>query len=155
MFDDIFVNRFWSKVEPQDSGCWVWIGSKNGSGYGAIGYKRKRLLAHRVSLILSGGKFAEDEVCDHICRNRSCVNPSHLRAVSKRINSIENSIGPTAKNHAKTHCKRGHELSGENLRLKGGGRECVACQKQHASSHLPKRDAIRKEMKAKGIRRTQ
>ena len=46
---------------------------------------------------------------DHLCRNRECVRPSHLEAVSHLVNVRRNSQS------TKTTCKHGHALSGQNL----------------------------------------
>lgn len=36
----------------------------------------------------------------------------------------------SAKRKARTHCKRGHELSGENVYIKRGSRHCKQCRKE-------------------------
>jgi hypothetical protein len=42
-------------------------------------------------------------------------------------------------NTSKTHCKRGHELSGSNLYTKkDGGRQCRECQRVNANAHYLK-----------------
>ena len=64
---------------------------------------------------------------DHLCRNRLCVNPQHIRIV-KRENF--RGISPSVIHAKKTHCPRGHELSGNNLvkyKLKIGQRNCRTC----------------------------
>jgi len=67
-------------------------------------------------------------VVDHTCRNRGCVNPAHLRQVSNRTNLVENSEAIAAVNVVKSHCKRGHPLTGEHLTInKNGTRRCRTC----------------------------
>lgn len=132
MIDPKAQARFWSKVDrrgPDD--CWEWQGPLY-SGYGKASWNKRSAGAHRLSAILHGLPVRPGMMVDHICRNRACVNPGHLRVVTPRINSIENSIGPTAKNYVKTHCDRGHELSDDNLiqvtLIKKGWRSCKTCK---------------------------
>lgn len=43
--------------------------------------------------------------------------------------NIRRGISPSALNASKTHCKNGHEFSGDNLRVTPGGtRKCRRCQ---------------------------
>jgi len=129
------ANRFWNYVDKRDkSSCWVWKGLKNKrQGYPEcfilkLTTRYKTIKAHRISWRLSGGKIPYRHVIDHICRNRACVNPNHLRAVTIGTNVLENSEGFAAKNKAKTHCLRGHPLSGDNLKVsRHGYRNCYTC----------------------------
>jgi hypothetical protein len=123
--------RFWTKVNKLELGCWIWTGTKNEKGYGTLAVydgRNKSVRAHRISYELFHGRIPNGMVIDHICRNRLCVNPHHLRAVDHRTNSIENSSSVTAINFAKTHCNRGHELSGYNLIEEPGRRRCRECK---------------------------
>lgn len=75
---------------------------------------------------------------DHICMNKRCVNPLHLREVTPRISSLENTNGEAAKNSKKTHCINGHRYNDENiLYRKGNGaylirrcRKCISKQRK-------------------------
>lgn len=69
--------------------CWTWKGSLTTDGYGLIsasGENRGRL-AHRVMYEHMVGPVRADQHVDHMCRNTRCVNPSHLQAVSNKLNS--------------------------------------------------------------------
>lgn len=120
--DEEITLRFWAKVEKTDS-CWNWCGGTRGE-YGSFTLNGKSQSAHRVALFLSGVEIPPKMVCDHRCRNKLCVNPSHLRVVTHRINSIENSLGPTAINAQKTHCPKGHPYDAIDAK---GGRFCRIC----------------------------
>lgn len=85
--------RFWAKVD-KTSECWIWTGSIGGHGYGTfyVGPK-KYTQAHRFSYVEEYGDMPSSVHVDHICRNRRCVNPSHLRAATHKQN-VENHGGP-------------------------------------------------------------
>ena len=131
-----FEQRFWSKVDKTES-CWVWKGALH-DGYGTItiGYAQK--MAHRASLEIAGVEVPADQFVDHVCRNRACVRPEHLRVVSPIVNAIENSHSPWALNRSKTQCKRGHPFDASNTyhvlekgKLK---RRCKECRRSAVRS---------------------
>jgi hypothetical protein len=75
--------RFWGKVNkngpvpehrPELGPCWVWTGATS-KGYGIASRSTR---AHRMALSLSGIPLEVGKVCDHLCRNRCCVNPEHI-----------------------------------------------------------------------------
>jgi len=126
--------RFWSKVEKTDY-CWNWRGHKNAYGYGDFKINEKHLQAHRFSYELIKGKIPEGLQLDHLCRNRSCVNPDHLEAVTSKVNLLRGK-GLTSQNARKTHCIHGHEFTPENtyFQKRSNGvvsRLCKACLRQH------------------------
>ena len=127
------MKRFWDKVKKTES-CWLWTAAVNVHGYGRFLFDGKSRFAHRVVLILNGIEIPKGMVVDHKCRVRNCVNPEHLRVVTKSTNSTENSISPPAKNKHKTHCLLGHEFNNENTIIyknKTGkiiGRLCLECK---------------------------
>jgi hypothetical protein len=88
-------DRFWAKVQRADdpSKCWAWTGSHTSAGYanlnlgsGNYGY------AHRVSYELHHGAIPDGFEIDHICRNRGCMNPEHLRPATRKQNNENLSV---------------------------------------------------------------
>lgn len=66
------------------AGCWLWQRSLVPGGYGRIEKADgTRLRAHRVYYEKHVGPIPEGHEVHHACRNRSCVNPAHLEALSK------------------------------------------------------------------------
>lgn len=136
--------RFAQKwVENKDTGCWDWTANKNHKGYGLIGPggPAQNQVAHRVSYELHVGPIPKGMVLDHLCRNRGCVNPAHLEIVTPYENSMRG-FGVAALNARKTHCPRGHPLSGENLfKQHGGGRGCRQCRRDFMRDYMRARRA--------------
>lgn len=145
----IDINRLMSCVVKDElSGCW----NRTKSVHRITGYSNYRILienpnsprrdvirtgAHRASYCYYNGDIdnSGDTVIDHICRNKRCINPDHLRQVSDRQNALENSIGVAALNAIKTHCKEGHELAGDNLKmLSHNGKQRRCCAICHSNS---------------------
>lgn len=130
------IERFFKFVGQKSyDECWNWTGVINPAGYGmlSIGVRADNdEPAHRVSWVLFNGKLIPDGlVIDHLCRNRKCCNPTHLRVCTFREN-VMCGISPSALNAKKTHCKRGHSLEDALLqKLKNGsiGRSCRTCMR--------------------------
>lgn len=89
------VDRFWSKVEKTDY-CWLWTTSKV-DGYGVFFLNGKLLGAHVVSHVWHIGFVPKGLVVDHMCHVRHCVNPGHLRLITRKQNG-ENRTGLNANN---------------------------------------------------------
>lgn len=117
-------------------GCWFWTGGYSSTGYGAIGVDGKGRSPHRVLYELMVGPVPEGLDLDHLCRNRKCVNYSHLEPVTRRVNLLRGETTLAAKNAAKTHCLRGHEFTECNTYIgnrKGNKiRECRECKRLRA-----------------------
>lgn len=78
--------RFWSKVDKSGD-CWNWTAYIMPFGYGQFGRGPGTVLAHRFAYEITKGEIPADKEVDHVCFNRSCVRPDHLRLVTRKQNS--------------------------------------------------------------------
>lgn len=76
--------RFWAKVD-KSADCWMWTGATV-AGYGIFRLNSRNYVAHRVSFMWLRGPIPATSEVDHMCFNRSCVNPSHLRLLDHQSN---------------------------------------------------------------------
>lgn len=73
--------RFWARVDKRGPDeCWEWM-TKKRKGYGIFYDDGKHIRAHRVAWELTQGESNEGKSVLQRCRNRACVNPSHLYLV--------------------------------------------------------------------------
>lgn len=134
-----FEDRFWTNVDVgHPLGCWLWTGTIASTGYGITTRDYAQLMAHRAAYELLMGPIPAGLHLDHLCRNTACVNPDHLEPVRCRTNLLRGH-GLSAKNARKTHCKRGHPLSGANLYIHKHGRACRTCSALRQSVYRARR----------------
>ncbi len=116
--------RYWPHVErsgpvplarPDLGPCWVWRGAHNRKGYAVYSGS----LAHRAAYRLANGDVPDGCEIDHLCRNRGCVNPGHLEAVTHRVN-IDRAKRPG--------CRNGHVYEPDSYYVRpNGSKTCKAC----------------------------
>lgn len=140
---------FWDRVSPCPmTGCWLWIGASQSTGYGCSYFQKKAVKAHRHSYSVLVGDIPPGLHIDHLCRVTCCVNPAHLEAVTPRVNQLRGT-GFSAQNAQKTECKRGHEFNAANAMLRTHNgfsgpieqRECRECKRERARAKLTVRGA--------------
>lgn len=128
------------------TGCWMWMGAISHDGYGRFHLRGKFMPAYRASYEIHRGPVPQELRCDHLCRNRWCVNPWHIDIVTVRENTLRG-VGPASVNAKKTHCPAGHPLSGDNLHIvvdpRGIFRKCRICHLASKRRWHRKRKAMR------------
>lgn len=98
--------RFWAHVHPDgrdhdlpEDACWIWQGSTFQNGHPAAGTKRRIYPARFIAYALEVEDFKEGHHILAMCRNEMCVNPAHMRLVTRRP---ENDASPEMKLAAHT-----------------------------------------------------
>jgi len=117
-----------SRVKRADHGfssqCWDWQKAVNAYGY-AHGWppvQRKPMRMCRVAYEAFIGPIPDGLEIDHLCRNRRCVNPDHLEAVTR----AENQRRVQWKRSGT--CLHGHAWVEENIKIyPNGQRTCRLC----------------------------
>lgn len=128
-------HNWWSRVDVcEPAACWLWLLSCGSHGYGQTWDGTTVLLAHRVAWTLANGEIPGDLTIDHICRNRRCCNPSHLRLMTNVENASANGMS------TRTHCPRDHPYNDENTYIDpGGGRRCRQCHRENRTDSVARR----------------
>jgi hypothetical protein len=108
------------------AGCWYWNAYIDPDGYSSISIENKSRRASRVSYELFRGPIPKGMHIDHLCRNRECVNPDHLEAVTPKENLHR---GLKGRMHVPvTQCKRGHPYAEHAIvNPKTGKKVCKIC----------------------------
>jgi hypothetical protein len=133
---DSMRTRFAAKhVRGGADDCWPWTAGLTGAGYGAFYADSRQVGAHVFAYTDTHGPVPHGMTVDHTCRNRACVNPAHLRTLTRGANVLASPFSNAGRNQRKTHCDRGHAFHGANLVLVPNGRnpdlppwrKCRAC----------------------------
>jgi hypothetical protein len=123
------IDRLMRRVaEDMTTGCWIWTGSCNASGYGRIAGPQGNQFTHRVAYEYFVAEIPEGLHIDHLCRVTSCCNPWHLDPVTPAENLRR--AGNYEAKVALEECPRGHSYTPENTRIhKRGYRACLTCER--------------------------
>jgi hypothetical protein len=88
-------------IPEPNSGCWLWLLSTGSHGYGqgTSPETGQSTTAHRLSYQAFKGPIPDGLFIDHLCRNKLCVNPDHLEAVSNSENSKRRAVAHGLRRH--------------------------------------------------------
>lgn len=138
--DERLPERFWSKCIPEpNSGCWLWFAGTIKDGYGSFKRGFGSILAHRIAYEALVGEIDAGMEIDHLCRQRCCVNPSHLEQVTPRENKRRG-----GRELLYLKCSNGHDRTPENTFRRGRCNLCRQCADERymrIHGRLPRRRA--------------
>lgn len=110
------------EIHPK-TGCWVWLGGVNDRGYGLVKIGGKHRKAHVVMWEMRNGPITPGCELHHDCENKRCVNPDHLKMLTKAQHRAIHSHSSQ-----KDVCGRGHPMTPENVYIRANGaRVCRKC----------------------------
>lgn len=131
------------------NGCHISTYSTASHGYAQIGWScpegRWLVTAHRAAWVhATGEQIPKGMTIDHLCRERRCVNPDHLRMLS----NFENARRTRGRDWPLGQCANGH--SNESLVLVGEKLACGICigSRRTTQSAPTKEPARRRRPKA-------
>jgi hypothetical protein len=130
--------------------CWEWTASLH-NGYGRISLPggRSTVDAHVASWLIHHGSYHRSLSVLHHCDNKRCIRIEHLYLGTTSDNArdaIDRGLFNADWRGDLTHCKQGHPLSGDNLRIEsqrdgtvGSMRVCKACQRERSRQYREKK----------------
>lgn len=126
-----------TNMDIREDGCWISRYSVASHGYAQVGWavpkderrgrsRNNMVLAHRAAWTHVNGQVPLGMTLDHVCKERRCVNPDHLRLLP----NYENARRVDGEDWPLGFCKRGHPNSelAEYPRRGGTVRECRICR---------------------------
>lgn len=101
--------RAYERHDVDDRGCWISRYSVSANGYSQLGWHdetgRKRMTgAHRAAWEFINGPIPGELTVDHMCKTIRCVNPDHLRLLSR----FENARRRLGRDWPLGFCAKGH-----------------------------------------------
>lgn len=149
---DRVAHRAATKYVEDDHGCWISTYSKASHGYAQIGWQEKDyrqvVTAHRAAWVYHNGRqIPEGHTVDHLCKERPCVNPEHLRC----LDNFQNARRTFGRDWKLGECANGHP--DRELYWDGSRYRCKPCTvergRKWAKNNPEKKAAAQRKYRAK------
>lgn len=131
---DKAINKLLSLRFINEKGCWLWLGSMNGNGYGQVMIDYISYGVHRLSLhLFKNFDLSSPLNALHTCDRSDCFNPDHLYE-GNQSNNLKDAYNRKRRSGnnlgGKSHCRKGYEFTVENtyIRPDTGTRACRICR---------------------------
>jgi hypothetical protein len=98
---------------PELGQCWLWTGADNGKGYGVFWDRERLVSVHRFAYEQEYGPIEDRKELDHLCRNHSCMRPTHVEPVT-HLTNLHRGVSPTMLAYKAGTCVKGHPKNEEN-----------------------------------------
>lgn len=140
------MDRLMARVSYSNGDCWEYAKTTRADddGYrqvsiGNVGGRSVMRYAHRVVYEHLVGPIPDGLQLDHLCRNRTCVNPEHLEPVTAAENRRRAAALITA-------CPQDHPYDDINTGIASTGqRYCIECNRTRARERYRQNRAAQKE----------
>ena len=136
------AKRAATRYVEDENGCFISTYSTASHGYAQIGWvnpgdrRSSMTLCHRAAWVYyHGTQIPDGMTIDHMCHNRRCVNPDHLRLLS----NYENARRTAGRDWPIGQCINGHP--NKYLRLFSGNWRCSICVEEERKRAERRRDA--------------
>lgn len=130
MSDAQYIERYKSRCQVDQNGCWLFHGFIHPTGYALTSYRGKQTRAHRAMYMAAKGPIPDGMHVCHTCDVRHCINPDHLWIGTRSDNMRDMHAKYRGPQQTKTHCPRGHPYDEENTYLTPEGfRNCKMCSR--------------------------
>jgi|KBSMisStaDraftv2_1062788.scaffolds.fasta_scaffold1167428_2 hypothetical protein len=95
--------------------CWIWpLAPHRLDGRATV---KSRYIYRLVYEAAHNVVLDPDEILHHKCETPACINPAHMRLVTRSEHAIEHGKGGDWGQGDKTHCRNGHPYDDENTEL--------------------------------------
>ena len=126
-----------------ETSCWEWLGYVGKDGYGKFRYDGEKRGAHRFSYLLFVGEIPSELEVDHLCKNRKCVNPAHLEAVTHAEN-LRRADFYRDKLVLGGTCERGHRITESNLVQRADKTQrCRDCTREYQRNWIAEKRSLK------------
>lgn len=127
----MIIDRFWRYCEQTNKWlCWEWLGALDRDGYPRITIDGMSVNAAKYAYEQIVAPIPKGLHTDHLCRNKKCVNPTHIEPVTP----AENNRRRLLYYNKVTVCKRGHKLISDNIYKNGkNSTTCKICKNEKRS----------------------